>query len=109
MKVDATAIAVLAFLPLVVRTLLYLAAFKTRSIRITLLNCIIVAGAPYLVGFVILPIPTILKLVASIGLAMFLLTRYTEAELFPDVVVIPIAVELASGVLLELVLIPLVT
>jgi hypothetical protein len=108
-KVDATAIAVLAFLPLVVRTLLYLAALKIRSIRITLLNCIIVAGAPYLVSFVILPIPSILKLVASIGLAMFLLTRYTEGELFPDIVVIPIAVELTSGLLLEMVLIPLLT
>lgn len=106
-KVDGTTIVVLAFLPLLVRTLLYLAAFKLRSIRITLLNCIVVAGAPYLVGFIPLPLPMILRVAAGIALAMFLLTRYTEAELFPDVIVIPITVELMSALLLELILIPL--
>ncbi|HCA78855.1 MAG TPA: hypothetical protein DEP53_03885 [Bacteroidetes bacterium] len=109
MKVDFTTIAVLAFLPLLVRTLLYLAALKIRSIRITLLNCIVVAGAPYLVGFVPLPLPMVVKFAAGIFLAMFLLTRYTEAELFPDVVVIPIIVEFASALFLELILIPLLT
>ena len=107
MKIDYTSIVVLAFLPLLLRTLLYLAACRVRSIRISLLNCIVVAGAPYLVGFIPLPLPMVLKRVAAMFLAMFLLTRYTEAELFPDVVVIPIAVELTSGLLLDLLLIPL--
>lgn len=107
MKIDYTTILVLAFLPLLVRTLLYFIALKVRSIHITLLNCIVLAGAPYLIGFIPLPLPMVLKAVAAVFLAMFLLTRYTEAELFPDATVIPIVVELASRLVLDVILIPL--
>ncbi len=108
-KLDYTSIVVLAFLPLFLRTLLYLAACRLRSIRITLLNCIVVAGAPSLVGFISLPIPDIVKRFAGYFLAMFLLTRYTEAELYPDIVLIPLGVEIVSGLLLDLLLIPVLT
>lgn len=111
MKIDYLAVVVLAFLPLLVRTLMYLAALKFRSIRIKLLSCVVLAGAPYLVGFVPLPLPSpareVVAILLAIFLAMFLLTRYTEAELFPDVVVIPIVVEVASGFALSKILIPL--
>jgi hypothetical protein len=105
-KVDIASIVVLAFLPLVVRTGLYLAACRLRSIHITLTSCILVAGAPSLIGFISLPIPLFVSKLAGIFLAMFLLTRYTEADLFPDVVAIPLVVELLSGLLLDLLIIP---
>jgi len=108
-KLDYSSIIVLAFLPLLLRTLLYLAACKLRSIRISLLNCIVVAGAPSIVGFISLPLPAIVMRVAGYFLAMFLLTRYTDAELYPDIVVIPFAVEIISGLLLDLLLIPALT
>jgi hypothetical protein len=110
-KPDYLTIVLLAFLPLFVRVILYLAILKFRSIRIRPLSLIVVAGSPYLVGFIPLPLPSpireMLAYLLSVFLAMFLLTRYTEAELFPDVVVIPVVVELSSKLLLEWVLIPL--
>jgi len=108
MKTNLLQILVLAFAPLVLRTVLYLIAFKVRSIEITLLNCIIIAGAGYLVSIVPLPLPFGLYRVLSIGAAMFLITRYTKAEIFPDVILIPLVVELSAAFLTDYVLIPLV-
>jgi hypothetical protein len=107
MKINLLKIVVLAFAPLALRTVLYLTAFKVRSIEITLLNCIIIAGAGYLVSIVPLPLPFGLYRVLSIGAAMFLITQYTKAELFPDVILIPLVVELSSAFLTDYVLIPL--
>jgi antibiotic biosynthesis monooxygenase (ABM) superfamily enzyme len=72
------------------------------------LNCVIIAGAGYLVSFVPLPLPFGLTRVLAIGVAMFLITRYTKAEIFPDVILMPLIVELCSVVLTDYVLIPLV-
>jgi hypothetical protein len=107
MKLHLVEIVVLAFLPLTLRTVLYLVACRVRSLHITLLNAIILAGAGYLVGFVPLPIPFFLRQPIAIGVAMFLFTRYTEAELFPDVIFIPLVIELFSAFLMESVLVPM--
>lgn len=109
MKADYGTILLLAFLPMLIRTVLYLLAFKFRSIHIKLLNCIIIAGAGYIVGVIPIPLPSLIRMAMTIGLAMFLITRYTEAELFPDVILIPIGVELVSGITLDHILIPLMT
>jgi hypothetical protein len=108
-KIDYTSVIILAFLPLALRTLLYLAALRVRSIHIPLINCMVVAGAPYLVAFLPLPFPEFVRELGAIVLAIFLLNRYTEAELYPDGIVIPVAVELLSRVLLEVILLPLLT
>ena len=108
MQLHISEILILAFLPLTLRTVLYLVACRVRSVHITLLNAIIVAGAASLIRFVPLPIPFLFYLPLVIGVAMFLLSRYTEAELFPDLFLIPIIVELSSMLLLEELLIPLV-
>jgi hypothetical protein len=111
MKLHLLQIVVLAFLPLTLRTILYLLACRLRSLHLTLLNALILAGAGYLVGFVLgivpIPIPMILRQAIIIGVAMFLFTRYTEAELFPDVIFIPLVIELSSGFLMQEVLVPL--
>jgi hypothetical protein len=96
-KIDYWSILLQAFLPLVIRTFLYLIAFRVRRIHIKLLSCIVIAGAAYLVGVIPIPLPDILRIAISIGLAMFLITRYTEAELFPDVIVIPLIVEVLAS------------
>jgi hypothetical protein len=105
MKQNYGQIVVLALLPLVLRTILYLFAFKIRSIHIKLLSCIIIAGAATLVGVVPL-LPYLVGRVLALGLAMFLITRYTEAELYPDVIFIPLVVELLSGFLTDEVIAP---
>ena len=104
MKANLWVIVARAFLPLTLRTLLYLAAFRIRGIHIKFLSCIIIAGSAYLVGAVPLPLPYLIKYALSIGLAMFLMTRYTEAELFPDVVLIPLAVQIVATLVEEQVL-----
>jgi hypothetical protein len=107
MKTHVLEIVILAFLPLTLRTIFYLLACRLRSIHITLLNAIVLAGAGYVVGFLPLPIPYFLRQPIVIGVAMFLFARYTEAELFPDVVFIPLVIELSSALLMEEVLRPL--
>ena len=107
MKLHLLEIVVLAFVPLTLRTVLYLLACRLRSIHITLLDAIILAGVGYLVGFLPIPIPFILHQALVIGVAMFLLARNTEAELFPDVIFIPLVIELSSAFLMVEVLQPM--
>jgi hypothetical protein len=107
MKLPLIEIVALAFVPLILRLVLYLAACRLRSIHITLLNAVTLAGAGYLAGFLPIPIPYILRQPLVIGVAMFLFARYTEAELFPDVIIIPLVIELSSAFLIEEVIRPL--
>jgi hypothetical protein len=105
MDLHLTEIVLRAFIPLTLRTMLYLVACRLRSIQITFLNAITLAGVASLVGF--LPIPSLLRQPLTISVGMFLLTRYTEAELFPDVIFIPIIIELSSAFLVAEVLVPM--
>ena len=107
MKLRLFETVVLAFAPLVLRTMLYLLACRLRSIRITILTATLLAGAGTLLGFVPLPIPSLLQPALAIGLAMFLMSRYTEADLYPDIVFIPLTVELLAMVAVSEVLFPL--
>jgi hypothetical protein len=107
MKLHLVEIVVLAFLPLTLRTALYLIASKLRSIHLTLLNAIILAGAGYLVGFVPIPLPGFVRQPLVIGDAVFLFSRYTEAELYPDVIFLPLIIELSSFLLMSEVLQPM--
>jgi hypothetical protein len=90
--------------PLVLATALYAAAFTIRRIQATLLTCIVIAGAPVILGVVPLPMPEPVRFILGLGLAIFLTARYTEAELFPDSVLIPTVVQLISVFLLPLIL-----
>ena len=113
MKLHLVEIVVLAFVPLALRTMLYLVACRVRSLHITLLNAIILAGAGYLVRFVAglvfgpISMPEFIRQALVIGVAMFLFARYTEAELFPDVIFIPLVIELFSSFLMDVVLVPM--
>ena len=106
MKYDPVQIVVLAFAPLLLRTGLYLLACKIRSIHISVMSCFILAGSGVFLSIIPIPLPGNVARVLAIGIAMFLMTRYTEAELFPDVMFIPLAVEILSAILNEFVLVP---
>lgn len=73
------------------------------------MGCIVIAGAPYFLLIMPLSLPRALSFLLVVGLAAFLTTRYTEAELFPDAILIPFVVELLSLLLLDHVLTPIFT
>jgi hypothetical protein len=107
MKYNSLQIVLLAFAPLLLRTALYFLACKIRSIHISVMSCIILAGSGVLLSIIPIPLPMAFSKSLAIGAAMFLMTRYTEAELYPDVVFIPLTVEILSSVLTESLLAPL--
>jgi hypothetical protein len=83
------------FVPLVwiVKTAAYVAIFKIRDIRASLVACMVIAGAPLLVLVIPIPLPATILTVAGIGLAVYLTMRYTGVPLIPDGLLIPLAVE----------------
>ena len=83
-------------LPLPLRYLLYLAAFKFRSIHCSQTGIWVIAGSPFLVQLIPVPIPETLFFALTVGIAIYLMTRYTEADVFPDVLVITVVLELIS-------------
>jgi hypothetical protein len=107
MKTNYVQIGVLAFTPLVLRFALYYAAFRVWSISIKVLSCIIIAGGAYLLAMIPISLPREIHFFAVVAVAIFLTTRYTEAELFPDALLIPFVVELASLLLLDHVIAPI--
>ncbi len=70
----------------------YWGVFRWRTIRATLLNCLIIAGSPFLLS--IIPLPSFLAFPAAIAVAVFLTMHYTEVDLIPDGLFIPLTVEL---------------
>lgn len=107
MKYDPLKIVLLAFMPLVLRTALWFVACKVRSIHIKFLSCIVLAGSALLLSIVPIPLPYFLSKGLALCLPMFLMTRYTEAEIWPDVVLIPLIVEVLSTTILDYGIIPI--
>jgi hypothetical protein len=107
MKTNYIQIVVVAFAPLALRFVLYYAAFRIRSISIRVSSCAIIAGGAYLLAMIPIPLPREIHFFAVVAIAIFLTTRYTEAELFPDALLIPFVVEFASLLLLDHVIAPI--
>ena len=96
-------------LPLATRALVYVVVFRFRSIRATLLSCVIIAGTSSLVALIPFSVPMPVQFLLTMGGAMFLMSKLTDAEIFPDVLLIPFCVELTSAVFLEIILFPLLS
>lgn len=75
------------------KSFVYWGIFRFRTIPVTVLNCLVIAGSPLL--FSIIPIPSILYLPASIALASYLTMHYTGVALIPDGLFVPLGVEVA--------------
>lgn len=108
MKTDYVWILALAILPFLLRFVLYWLAFRIRSIRIKLLSCLVIAGSAYFLVILPLPLPREISFVLTVGLVIFLITRYTEADLFPDALLIALSIELVSILVLDFLTIPLI-
>ena len=76
-----------------VKSVVYVGAFRVRKIESTYLTCLIIAGAPLLLSLIPLPLPGVLGLIAGIGLAVYLTMHYTGVSLIPDGLFIPLGVE----------------
>ena len=83
------------------KSFMYWGIFRIRTISATVLNCLIIAGAPLLLS--IIPLPSFLSFPASIGVAVYFTMRYTGVDLIPDGLFIPVAVELAFWIALQIV------
>lgn len=94
-------------LPLVVNTGLYMAIFKLRKHRVSLLTCIVLAAAPSIPASV-LPLPTLLSLIAGIALAWYILDHNTDVEMIPEGLSIIIGVEFTFALLDKFVVSPLI-
>jgi len=75
------------------KSVAYTGVFRVRKIECTYLSCLIIAGAPFLLSLIPLPIPGILVTVAGMGLAVYLTMQYTGVSLIPDGLFIPLGVE----------------
>ena len=75
------------------KSFVYWGIFRFRTIAATMLNCLIIAGAPFLLSLV--PLPSFLSFPVSIGLAVYLTMHYTGVELIPEGLFIPLGVEVA--------------
>ena len=106
MKYHPMQIVLLAFAPLVLRTVLYLLVCKFRSVHISIMSCVVLAGSGMLLSLIPIPLPHLIAQALALGIAMFLMSRYTEAEIYPDIIFIPLAVEILSTLITEWVLVP---
>lgn len=92
--------------PYLLRIILYIAAFKIRKISCSLINCFVIGGAFILAGLI--PLPQFLSLLVMIGVPLVLITKYTDAELYPDAIFISIGVEMGSIFAMDLLIAPLI-
>jgi hypothetical protein len=72
------------------KSFVYWGIFRFRTISATVLNCLIIAGAPLLLS--IIPLASFLSFPASIGLAAYLTMHYTGVDLIPDGLFVPLGV-----------------
>lgn len=92
--------------PYILRIVLYIGAFKIRKISCSLTNCFVISGAFILAGLI--PLPQFLYLLVTIGASLILITKYTDAKLYPDAIFISIGVEMGSIFVMELLIAPLI-
>lgn len=84
------------FLPLAAKVLFYIVAFRIRKIEVTLLSCILIAGASFLLMVVPIPLPMFVSFLLSLILPCAVARHYTEAPLYPDLITIVVVVEVLS-------------
>ena len=73
------------------KSLTYRGVFKWQAVKATALDCLIIAGCPFLL-FVI-PLPAVVYVLTAISLAVFFTMRYTGVRFIPYGLLIPLAIE----------------
>ena len=93
-------------LPLIVKTPVYLGLFKWRGYRVSLLSCIIIAGAP-MIALGLTGVSIFIGWLAGIGIGLYILSQNSDVPLFPDSISIILGVEIGYAFLERLVIYPL--
>ncbi len=97
------------FIPLIdfiFKSLLYYGALKLRKLDAKVITCLLCGGASILTGLI--PFPEILHLILAIVVAGFFIVRDTDTEIYPNGILIPVAVEVVDAFLLSYALMPLI-
>jgi len=92
----AVALSVLVWL---LKSLTYWGVFRWRTIRATALDCLIIAGCPFLL--MVVPLPAVIYVLTAISLAIFFTMRYTGVSFIPYGLFIPLAIECGFLIVFE--------
>ncbi len=76
-----------------IKALCYWRVFRWRKIPATAINCLIIAGVPFLLAVVPIPLPFFLTIPIAIGLAVYLTMYLTSIPLIPEGPLIPLGIE----------------
>ena len=71
----------------------YWMVFRQRNITATVMDCLIIGGAPLLIAPVGILLPYYLVIPVSIGLAVYLTMHYTGVNFLPDGLFVPLGIE----------------
>ncbi len=89
----------------VFKLLLYYGALMVRKLEARWLTASLCAGSSILAGLV--PFPDLIHFAVAIAVAAFFINKNTGADLYPDSVGIPFAVEVIAAFALQFVIAPL--
>ena len=90
-------------LPLIIwllKSFTYWIILRIRKISMSVVSCMIIGGAPYLLMFVPIPLPAFLSLPIAVGVAVYLTMHYSGVQLIPDGLFIPLGVEIVFRIVL---------
>jgi len=95
----------LPFISMVFKGILYYAALKIQKLEARLLTCALCGGASLLASYI--PFPIMLQLALTIAIAAYFIVKNSDADLYPNGVGIPLAVEIVGAFALSYVVVPL--
>ncbi|HLP82527.1 MAG TPA: hypothetical protein VK141_11135 [Nitrosomonas sp.] len=73
------------------KSVLYGIIFRIRSVKVTVLSCLIIGGSRLLLTMI--PFIGFLSFPLTVGVAVYLTMQFTEASLIPDGLFIPLGIE----------------
>ena len=92
--------------PLAVKTTMYVVWFRRKQYKASVLTCFLLAGMP-MVGLGLMHVPILLSWAAGIGIAVYVLSQYTNVDVFPWGVITILSVEVIYAFLDKLIIGPL--
>jgi len=86
--IASVALSVLIWL---LKSMTYWGVFRWRVITASALDCLIIAGCPFLL--MVVPLPPVVYVLTAISLAIFFTMRYTGVRFIPYGLFIPLGIE----------------
>ncbi len=102
MKIDVF----IPLIDLILKGILYYTALKFRKLEARFITCALCAGSSMLAGYI--PVPALLHFSLTIAVAGFFIVKNSDADVYPDGIGIPFAVEVVGAFILSFAVIPLI-